>query len=191
MQSLRGVGYSPETALADLIDNSITAGASSVEINIDWAEEQPRVEVLDDGRGMDEATLEAAMRFGGEGPGQPRSEDDLGRFGLGLKTASLSQCRRLTVIACKNGTTSSLTWDVDHVEDTNEWEVIEPSDLPDSELTQQLRSSKSGVLVIWERMDSIGGLFGLDKAALYERISHIRSHLSMVFHRYLEGDACP
>ena len=97
VQSLRGLGYSPETALADLIDNSIAAEASQVEIEFEWNDGDPRVAVLDDGRGLDPQQLIAAMCFGGAGPLTERTEQDLGRFGLGLKTASLISAALLLV----------------------------------------------------------------------------------------------
>ena len=102
MQSLRSVGYSTATALADIIDNSIAAGAHAIRIFL-TPTPVPRVVILDDGTGMDEDTLISAMRFGSRDPREPRHGVDLGRFGLGLKTASLSQCRRFSVVSFKTG----------------------------------------------------------------------------------------
>src|SRR5450631_127752 len=107
IESLRGLGYSPETAVADLIDNSIGAGAETIELDADWNNGSPRVALLDDGRGMDRIALAEALRFGGLGPSAGRNPDDLGRFGLGLKTASLSQCRRLTIVSRQAAETSA------------------------------------------------------------------------------------
>ena len=98
-ESLRGLGYSTPTALADIIDNSISAGASRIDIRFEWNDGAPYIHVLDNGRGMDDAELENAMQLGAKNPLEERSADDLGRFGLGLKTASLSQGRCLTVIS--------------------------------------------------------------------------------------------
>ena len=98
MQSLRAVGYTIQAALADLIDNSLAAGARTVAMDFNAAA-AGYVATVDDGGGMDEATLIAAMRFGSRDPREARSGVDLGRFGLGLKTASLSQCRRFTVVS--------------------------------------------------------------------------------------------
>jgi Histidine kinase-, DNA gyrase B-, and HSP90-like ATPase len=102
MQSLRSVGYTTAAALADLVDNSITAHANAVRICVAMSS-SPFVAIIDDGTGMDETTLVSAMRFGSRDPRDPREATDLGRFGLGLKTASLSQCRRLTVATLKDG----------------------------------------------------------------------------------------
>lgn len=189
MQSLRGIGYSPETAVADLIDNSIAAGATAVDVDIAWNDGDPLLAILDNGKGLDRESLVAAMCFGGAGPLAARSEDDLGRFGLGLKTASLSQCRRMTVAGRRNGRTVALTWDIDEVAARGRWEAIIPDTLPRSSLTDQLEERPHGTLVCWERMDAIGGLSGLDKETFYSRIQDIRAHAAMVFHRFLGGDA--
>src|ERR1700722_4281369 len=101
MQSLRSVGYSASTALADLIDNSIAAHARTIRVSAARMP-VPYVAVVDDGHGMDETTLISAMRFGSRDPRDRREGTDLGRFGLGLKTAALSQCRRLTVASLKD-----------------------------------------------------------------------------------------
>lgn len=115
LESLRGLGYSTGAALADIIDNSISAGASEVRLDFSWDGPKSRIVVLDNGRGMNDAELESAMRLGDRNPLDARSADDLGRFGMGLKTASLSQCRRLTVASVKNGISSCLRWDLDEL----------------------------------------------------------------------------
>src|SRR5450755_3523618 len=112
VESLRGLGYSPETAIADLIDNSIAAEAATIELEIDWNDGHPQAALFDNGNGMDRATLAEALRFGGTGPSSTRTASDLGRFGLGLKTASLSQCRQLTIISRTAGKTRALVLDV-------------------------------------------------------------------------------
>ena len=101
IEALRGLGYSTASALADIIDNSIAAHAHNIDLQFTWNGEQSIITILDDGGGMDEAELERAMRLGDKSPLAVRAEDDLGRFGLGLKTASFSQCRSLTVISKK------------------------------------------------------------------------------------------
>lgn len=189
LQSLRGVGYSPETALADLVDNCIAAGARRIDLHLDWNKGAPKVEVLDDGAGMSFESLTQAMRFGGAGPRAQRGAEDLGRFGLGLKTASLSQCRRLTVASRRDGATSCIAWDVDQVEQTHSWAALVPETPPASDYAARLEAMAAGTLVIWENMDAIGGLFGLDTADFFTRVSDIRLHLAMVFHRFLSGDA--
>ncbi|WP_341990191.1 ATP-binding protein [Azorhizobium sp. AG788] len=189
LQSLRGLGYSPETALADLIDNSIAAGASAISVDLDWNGGEPIARVLDDGCGMDAEALVRAMCFGGNGPDGERAETDLGRFGLGLKTASLSQCRQLSVVTRKAGVTSALAWDVDEVIARRRWDALVLDPLPPSDQVIILEAGDNGTLVQWERMDSIGGLSGLDRDAFFLRVRDIGDHLGMVFHRFLSGDA--
>ncbi len=138
---------------------------------------------------MDEEGLVSAMCFGGAGPTALREETDLGRFGLGLKTASLSQCRQMTVITRREGETAALSWDIDEVIKRGRWEAIVPEKLPAGELSQKLLESQKGSLVVWERMDAIGGLSGLSKEAFFHRVSDIHAHFAMVFHRFLGGDA--
>lgn len=188
VESLRGLGYSPETALADLIDNSIAAQTANIEVNLDWNDGHPQVALLDDGDGMDRATLAEALRLGGTGPLLKRAASDLGRFGLGLKTASLSQCRQLAIISRTGGRTSALILDVDEIVERG-WFASEPASLPQHPMVEKLLQLEHGTLVIWGRMDSLGGLSGLEKEAFYLRLEDIRAHLGMVFHRFISGDA--
>src|SRR5688572_21674755 len=111
IESMRAVGYTTEAAIADLLDNSISAGARSIHVKYD-ASGDAFVAILDDGRGMTPVELTDAMRHGSSNPSDRRGDDDLGRFGLGLKTASLSQCRKLTVVSKKNGMISARCWDL-------------------------------------------------------------------------------
>ncbi len=186
LQSLRSFGYSPEAAIADLIDNSIAADASSVDVALEWNNGQPFAIVLDDGHGMHADKLKEAMRLGGHGPDEIRSAGDLGRFGLGLKTASLSQCRRMTVVSRADGCTAGLRWDIDEVNQHKSWIVAVPSAYPDVPLMLKLKERKQGTLVLWERIDAVSGLYRLDSASFYKYIRLICQHLAMVFHRYLE-----
>lgn len=186
--SLRGIGYSPETALADLIDNSISAGATTVSIDLRWNEGAPVAAVLDDGHGMDEARLAEALRLGGDGPETARSDNDLGRFGLGLKTASLSQSRSLTVVTKTADSLSSATIDVSVIE-AHGWIALVPESLPEHALVEELQGRLTGTVVIWDQIDELSGLAGLSKEAFYLRIEEVRAHLGMVFHRFISGDA--
>lgn len=187
LRSLRGLGYSPETALADLIDNSLAAGAQQVDIRLDWRDGNPLVEVLDNGAGMSFERLIEAMRFGGDGPDAEREGLDLGRFGLGLKTASLSQCRELTVASRRDGTIARLAWSIDRVGD--DWCAEALDESPAGQLAMQFETAGDGTLISWNRMDRLGGLWGLDRDAFNDRIATIRAHLAMTFHRFLSGEA--
>lgn len=184
LHSLRGLGYTPETAIADLIDNSIAAGARRVEIDMDWRDGKPVVSLLDDGRGMTDAELVEAMRFGGTGPLHARNDGDLGRFGLGLKTASLSQCRRLVVVTKRGGHTSMLAWDIDEVEQRADWCADVPPDLPDLAFARKLAASAQGTLVVWDRVDT-PGLLVPGRPAFNERVVDVRDHLGMTFGRFI------
>lgn len=186
--SLRGLGYSPETALADLIDNSITAGADTVSIDLQWNGGAPVAALLDDGHGLDEVRLADALRFGGDGPESKRDDGDLGRFGMGLKTASLSQSRRLTVVTKTKAALSSALLDVSVVE-ARGWLASIPDRLPDHLFVAELQGRPTGTVVIWDQIDELSGLAGLPKEAFYLRLEDIRAHLGMVFHRFISGDA--
>lgn len=187
LKSLRGFGYSPETALADLVDNSISAGADHIQLSIDWNGGAPRIGVRDDGRGMSYEALEDGMRFGGDEDIE-RGPDDLGRFGLGMKTASLSQCQRLTVLTRHEGSTSSMCWDVGKVLESKSW-CAETGIVPDPFEHVDVPAEADGTIVALERMDELGGFFGLDKEGFFAKIRDVRDHFAMVFHRFLDGDA--
>ena len=107
-EAMRAYGYNLATALADLIDNSIAAGSRKVWLRCEWAGSSSWISVTDDGSGMAEKELVNAMRLGSTNPTSKRAKSDLGRFGLGLKTASFSQARRLTVITKKKN--GKLEW---------------------------------------------------------------------------------
>lgn len=189
MSSLRGLGYSPETALADVIDNCITAGATIIEIDLTWNEELPVAAVLDNGSGMDEQKLVGAMCLGGDGPETERAPGDLGRFGLGMKTASLSQSKRLTVLTKPAGSTlHALSLDIAVIE-RDGWIAEIPDTLPRHPLATKLAGMRSGTVVIWDQLDELSGLKDLSKEAFYLRLEEIRAHLGMIFHRYIDGDA--
>ena len=151
LESVRDIGYTLATALADVIDNSVTAGASKIEMFTSVKNNQPLLGILDDGTGMAESGLHAAMRLGSSSPLSRRNPSDLGRFGLGLKTASFSQCRRLTVITRHSNRTSAAVWDLDLVAREDDWIVQipdDPSSIPWFELL-----GNHGTLVVWEKFE--------------------------------------
>ena len=146
IESMRDIGYTLQTAISDIVDNSITAGASRIELLADTTGSIPAIGVLDNGSGMSEAELLEAMRPGTRSPLDRRPAHDLGRFGLGMKTASFSQCRRLTVVTRKGFQVSSAVWDLDTVEKVDQWcvEIPETTDgIPWSD-----RLQKSGTLIV-------------------------------------------
>lgn len=189
MESLRGLGYSTAAALADIVDNSISAGAADVWIQFDWDGQASRVTVLDNGRGMDDAALEGAMRLGDRNPLDERAVGDLGRFGLGLKTASLSQCRRLTVASLsKDGAPCCLRWDLDALaaRPDDGWLLFEGPATGSDRYLAPLEGAKSGTLVLWERMDRIVTA-GYKVDDYLGMIDGVEKQLAMVFHRLLQG----
>lgn len=188
LEAMRAFGYSFEAAIADLVDNSIAAGASNVELFFPPAG-TAQVAMIDDGRGMSPTELAAAMRHGSRNPLETRSERDLGRFGLGLKTASLAQARRLTVVSKQGDTIAGAEWDLDEVARLEDWALLEleDSDLSDVPLISLLRQKPSGTLVIWRVLDRALAGEPSPLKALQDHFDRTRSHLSLVFHRYLEG----
>jgi hypothetical protein len=188
LESLRGLGYSVETALADIVDNSISAGSSMIDVNFDWDGPRSRISILDDGDGMCDAVLEQAMRLGASNPLEQRGYNDLGRFGLGLKTASFSKCRRLTVASKRDGLISCLRWDLDEiaVDSSDEWYMLEgPSDGSEA-FFDPLTKQHKGTLVLWENLDRIVAS-GYIKQNFLDLIDRVEKHFEMVFHRYIEG----
>lgn len=182
--SLRDIGYTFEIAVADIIDNSISAGARNIQI-IALAQPKNIVCILDDGNGMSENQLIEAMRLATQNPSVERTELDLGRFGLGLKTASFSQCKKLTVASKKSGILSIKQWDLDFISEKNAWQLLTPncSDFEHISLFNSLQDSVSGTIVIWEDFDR------LQVSSLANLIDTLGKHLSLVFHRFLEQPA--
>lgn len=188
LEALRGLGYSTAAALADIVDNSISAGASEIRITFTWNESKSRIVVLDDGRGMSDSELESAMTLGDKSPLDERSSSDLGRFGMGLKTASFSQCRRLTVATIKDGTSSCLRWDLDALAAKPDagWLLFEGPSTESEKFIAPLIGKKNGTLVLWESLDRIvtNGYMADDFSDLIDRVE---AHLAMIFHRLLEN----
>jgi hypothetical protein len=194
VESLRGVGYSAATAVADIIDNSISAGAKNVWLDFRWDPQHPWIAILDDGDGMGEAELFEAMQLGGKGPLETRAATDLGRFGLGLKTASFALCRRLTVASRRDGQTVTRRWDLDHIlHQSRDWHLLIGAAPGSEKLLVPLDLLDHGTLVIWQVLDRFSGADesrnSLSQNAFLETIDRVEDHLAMVFHRYLEGTA--
>jgi hypothetical protein len=188
MEALRGLGYSTAAALADIVDNSVSAGACEVRISFTWDGAHSRISVLDDGRGMEDAELESAMRLGDKSPLDARSPDDLGRFGMGLKTASFSQCRRLTVASRKKGgQTCCLRWDLDVIVARSEdrWILFEGPALGSEAYLAPMDNAKSGTLVLWETLDRIVTA-GYTADHFVDLMDNVEKRLAMVFHRLLQ-----
>ncbi|MCU7281899.1 ATP-binding protein [Pseudomonas peradeniyensis] len=188
VEALRGLGYNVQTALADIIDNSIAAGANEVRLTFDWSDETSRISCLDNGRGMTESELDRAMRLGERNPLEKRNTADLGRFGMGLKTASFSQCRRLTVATISSEGMHCLRWDLDFLANSTDdgWHLLEGAHPGSEKHIAEISEQPSGTLVLWEQLDRVvtKGSTAKDFLNLADKVER---HLGMVFHRYLEG----
>ena len=188
--SMRDLGYSLETAIADLVDNSISAGATSVDVFCDLTQLNPSLGIIDNGHGMNETGIIDALRHGSKNPSETRSLKDLGRFGLGLKTASFSQCERLTVISNNGGGLHAAEWNLDTVHRKDDWliAILEPEEI--AELPFQELITGKGTAVVWRNLDR---LFEDETGAkrneiVNEKLDVVEKHLSLVFHRFLNGE---
>jgi len=190
IESTRAIGYTLEAAIADIIDNSISALASCVDIFF-FPIGDSYIATLDDGCGMNISDLDNAMRYGSKNPNEKRAPNDLGRFGLGMKTASLSQCRTLTVVTKQGECMEARRWDIDHIIDAQDWSllVLDSEDEFDSiPRIDELRKYKSGTLVVWQNLDRLKvGEIDFSRS-MGRKMDDVRSHLSLVFHRYINGE---
>ncbi len=186
MMSARSFGnYDLAGALADLIDNSIKAKAKTVRLLCLFNDGDPEIRVIDDGHGMSEDELQKAMRPASTNPCEERRADDLGRFGWGLKSASFSQCRCLTVYTRRKGSYAGAAWDLDNLDN---WKMAICSD-------EEVRSScsehilnKDGTEVVWSNCDRLSEGKSLNQAQFNELIIHARNRLALIYHRYICGE---
>lgn len=191
MESTRSIGYSTATAIADIIDNSLAAGATRIDIRYS-PDSAPYIAILDNGSGMDRESIELAMQYGGRSPLDTRDSHDLGRFGLGLKTASLSQCDRLTVLTKpgKGKRVIARAWDMDYIREQGAWalQVLGAADIESVPELPLLKRLEHGTLVVWQQLDR---MLQSDSSRLVfnKKMDQVREHLALVFHRYLKGEA--
>jgi hypothetical protein len=190
--ALRSIGYRLETAVADLVDNSIAKHAKNIWVEFSWRGDASTITIRDDGIGMSEEELIEAMRLGSHDPLWDRGSLDLGRFGLGLKTASFSQCKVFSVLTRKHHHDPVWrTWDIDYVIREGKWILrrdINPAAAADA---QQLANQSSGTCVVWQTLDRLVGKVSIDDEiahkAFLESASRVGNHLGMVFGEYLFG----
>ena len=187
---LRDTGYNVRTAAADIIDNSIAAGANTINITIELLHDGRKVVHFgDDGHGMNETEVRNAMRYGADRRPDAKS---LGKFGLGLKTASSSVCKRYSLLSrrTEDDPVSKMTWDLDHVERINAWEMLsEPVSQNQMDAFEELCGA-SGTLVIWENCDRLLSKEyspGAKEQAAVKRLAEsLSKHIALVFHRFLD-----
>lgn len=190
-ESLRDIGYDFPAAVADIVDNSVMAGASQVDVTIEFAGEESYVVIADDGEGMTANGLIEALRYGSR---RAYGRSDLGRYGLGLKTASLSQCRSVTIVTCRHsapGNVTVRTLDLDLIALWDEWLVVEPAPDPVIRTSAERLASEPGTVVIWRKLDRVlpekrpDG--GWARRRLDAMAAKTAEHLGIVFHRFLES----
>jgi anti-sigma regulatory factor (Ser/Thr protein kinase) len=190
LQSARSYGYSIETAIADIIDNSITASATEINIIFGVDQYSSFVRIEDNGAGMNEDQLKNAMKIGSFNPLDNRLENDLGRFGLGLKTASFSQCRRLTVkTKNKKGSEFIRCWDLDVVANEKDWVLLrECADKNSVKNLAGITNKVSGTIILWEKLDRLDESVELKskKEHFYRKFDNVNKHLGLTFHRFIE-----
>lgn len=192
IESLRAFSYDLPAALADLVDNAVTADAENVWIELFWNGDESTISITDDGHGMTEEVLVAAMRPGSQSPLEKRSPTDLGRFGLGLKTASFSQCRRVTVRSkVLSGPVTTRCWDLDHVAAVDQWQLLRGSDAASEAAMGRLAALPHGSAVVWQKLDRLTRGHGVQsdegQRRFLERAERVAKHLSMVFHEVMRG----
>lgn len=188
LSSLRSVGYTPETAIADIVDNSLSANASTIAIEFDWPKQV--IIISDNGDGMSEQELLKSMNIGSSDPLDSRSIHDLGRFGMGMKTASFSLGKKLTVLTKNGGIINNASWDLDYVRKEDKWQILveESSSLFIQQLSDRLSEYNNGTTVCISNIDKVKSS-GSDneKKKFYKMIDNVKNHLSLVFHRFMES----
>ena len=188
INGIRAIGYSFSTAVADIIDNSISAKATCIDVYSDPLEKEPYFCILDNGVGMCKAELLNAMRFGSSRNGKQESIYDLGRFGLGLKSASLSQCRKLIVISKKNEEINAMSYSLDVIEESNKWEVLELSidEVQNEPCFKELTKHPNGTLVIWKNFDKLEINAKDFEDSFRNIVTEAKKHVELVFHRFYD-----
>jgi hypothetical protein len=195
IKSLRDMGYEFSSAVSDLVDNSIEAGATQVSVQVEFEGDNSWVSIADNGRGMSPSDLREAMRYGSSS--RDYGEEDLGKFGLGMKVASLSQCQSLAVASRtsrERADIAAYAWDLEHIERVNRWEILDLREngvVPDI-MKDPLRD-KPGTVVVWRRLDRLLGYAHPYGEHARKRLSlmcrETENYLAMVFHRFLQGEA--
>lgn len=189
LNSMRSIGYSFNAAVADLIDNSLAASAKNIWIQTDL-KSGSHLYILDDGSGMAKGVALEALRLAGTATKTRADKNDLGRFGLGLKTASLSQARRITLITKQQDSVCGFAWDIDHIGEAQQWEVLSLSEKDISLLpgARELRKLENGTLILWQKLDYLIGKAQNPSAHLGGKLRGLEQHLGFVFHRFLSDD---
>lgn len=192
--ALRSVGYTNETAIADIVDNSVSGAATEIELYFDW--DNRRILIADNGFGMGYQELMDAMEIGSADPNEMRPSEDLGRFGLGMKTAAFSMAKKLLVVSKKNSKISNAEWNLDTVASEDKWEISEYDEHDMLEILQSTNTYthynewKQGTLIVISELDRLTDEANIEKSKrnFYKMIRSIKSHLAITFHRFMEED---
>ena len=194
IKSLRDSGYNnAASALSELIDNSIEAKAKNIEILVfeksETIRNQPRkkiseIVIVDDGIGMDEKTLKTSLQFGNGT--KLDSREGIGRFGMGLPMASISQCVNIQVYSWRNSKCLYSYIDCHEIEkskknDENRINKVIEKELPEY-LSKEIKKTKSGTAIIWSKFDRLKIARG---ETLYRRMSR---QLCRTFRHFLDDD---
>lgn len=189
LSSLRSVGYRPETAVADIVDNCITAGASKVKIHFTWSGTNSRIVVADNGTGMEQQNLIHSMKIGSSSPLDIRTKNDLGRFGMGMKTAAFSMGKSLTVVSKTNDQCANACWDLTFIEKdaSGLWKLLVSEK---TKFVASLDEWEHGTAIVIESLDRIVPESNPEsskaKKNFYSLIDTISKHLGLIFHRFIE-----
>ena len=188
IQGLRCIGYNFSTALADIIDNSISSDAKHIQVLSNPDDEEPYVVIFDDGHGMGFKELDNAMTLGSNRDEKEDSEYELGRFGLGLKSASFSQCLRLTVASKNCNRINAMRYDLKKIQEKNEWllDILDSNEIDSLPEIDLLKNAKTGTLVIWQCFDKIMEESDSFKNSFINTIGAAKSHIELVFHRFYD-----
>lgn len=188
--AIRAIGYTFESAVADIIDNSISAGATEINI-LASPYDEPYFAFLDNGCGMDAAELKNALQLASDRSQKPDAELELGRFGLGLKSASFSQCRRFYVVSVKAGKINAMTYGLDDVEQSGKWRtgILEKNEWRRLPEVERLMQYEHGTLVIWNDFDRLSKNTSNFESSFRRAVEQAKKHVEYVFHRYYDNVA--
>jgi hypothetical protein len=187
IESVRSCGYDLNTAIADIIDNSISANARNINVELQWNKGDPYVCILDNGTGMTDGELAKNIMLGSTPPSEKRNKNDLGRFGLGMKTASFSMARELNVFTKTNSSKLSFRqWDLDKIEETKKWLVFKEFPSWYDELNDQIKIKNQGTLIYWKKCDRFGKYASSEKT-LKSTAVELVNYLGTIFSRFFVG----
>lgn len=194
LSSLRSVGYKAETAIADILDNCISARASKIVIDFIWADDKSKIIITDNGLGMSKDELISSMKIGSSDPSSDRDIDDLGRFGMGMKTAAFSLGKKLVVLSKHDGNISNACWNLNYIEfkKDGKWSLIiaDSNDKKIVKYEHRLANFNNGTILIIEDLDKLVDVNSLQKskASFYRTLERVKKHVGMIFHRFIEED---